>query len=140
MRQVLLLPLTLCLAACPTVDLGDTPVTPPLCLPDPQTFTDTIWPMAIDPPDKSKSCVSTSGCHAQDNGQSALRLIPNPSSMIDFETNLNVVARYLNCATPSNSQFVEKPQAMPSHLGGMVWTCDATCEPIMTVEAWIAAR
>ncbi len=141
MRQVFLPSIVLWLAACPTVDLGETPVTPPLCIPDLQTFTDTIWPVAVAPPETEKSCIGRSGCHAQANGSSALRLIPNPASTTDYQTNLNVIARYLNCATPANSQFITKPEeGIDSHLGGDLWVCDATCEPITTVEAWIAAR
>jgi hypothetical protein len=150
MRQVLLLTcallvIVMALGACPTVDLGDTPVTPPLCRPNLDAFKmeGGIWDTAVNPPDATKSCVANEGCHAQATGSSALRLITKPRDQMldsDWSTNLDVIGRYLNCATPANSEFVAKPQGEIGHLGGTIWVCDATCEPIMTVEAWIAAH
>jgi hypothetical protein len=137
----------LALAGCPTVDLGDTPVQPPLCRPSLTEFSKPggIWDVAIDPPDPSKSCVAMEGCHAQATGRSALRLIAKPRPEMtdaDFAVDLDVVARFLDCATPSSSAFVTKPEAgTDPHLGGDLWTCDSTsCEPINTVEQWIAGR
>jgi hypothetical protein len=145
MRQVILLSM-LALGACPTVDLGDTPVTPPLCLPSLDDFMKDggIWDVAIDPPDETKSCIANEGCHAQATGRSALRLIAKAHvdmTPSDWTTNLNVIARFLNCATPASSEFITKPEGgVDPHLGGDLWVCDSTCEPIDTVEAWIAAH
>jgi len=134
----------LVLAGCPTIDLGDTPVTPPLCRPslDELKKPGGIWDLAVNPPDASKSCVAMSGCHAQATGRSALRLIPTPMTDADWEQNLDEIAQFLDCATPSASLFVTKPEAgVEAHLGGELWTCDASsCEPIDTVEKWIAAH
>jgi hypothetical protein len=131
---------------CPTVDPGDTPVTPPLCRPSLEDFRAPggIWDVAIDPPDASKSCVAMASCHAQDTGRSGLRLLYKPRDQLtDFEwsLNLDVVSRYLNCATPSNSRFITEPEAgIDPHVGGDLWTCSGSdCEPIATIEAWISA-
>lgn len=143
MRKALLALLALSLGGCPTVDLGETPVQPPLCRPSLEAFkmAGGIWETAIDPPDKAKSCVSRAGCHAQATGRSALRLIVPPTTDNDWSTNLDVVARFLNCSTPSQSLFITKPEAgSDPHLGGDLWVCDATCQPARTVEAWIDAR
>jgi hypothetical protein len=132
------------LAGCPTVDLGDTPVTPPLCRPSLDGFKKVggIWDTAIDPPDASKSCVAREGCHAQATGRSALRLTAKPRDQMtdaDWSQNLDVIARFLNCASPASSAFITKPEAgIDSHLGGDLWTCTGSCEPITTVEEWIA--
>jgi hypothetical protein len=151
MRQLFvpssLLALLATLAGCPTVDLGDTPVTPPLCRPSLDTFKmeGGIWDVAVDPPDMTKSCVANAGCHAQATGRSALRLISKPRDQMldsDWSTNLDVIARFLNCPTPASSEFITKPEAgVDPHLGGDLWTCGGSaCEPIDTVEAWIAAH
>jgi hypothetical protein len=131
--------------ACPTVDPGDTPVTPPLCRPSLEQFKAEggIWDIAINPPDEAKSCVSRTGCHAQDTGRSGLRLLVKPRDQFtdfEWELNLETVARYLNCATPKDSFFITEPEAgRDSHLGGDLWTCDGSgCEPIATIEAWIS--
>ena len=135
------LALLLLLAGCPTVDLGDTPVAPPLCRPSVDELRDTIWAAAVDPPgDPSKSCVAAAGCHAQATGRSALRLVAAPTAL-DWETNLDEIAQFLDCASPSNSLFIQKPEAgVEPHLGGDLWTCDTSCEPIRTVEKWIAGQ
>jgi len=140
MRRLAVSFLLLGLAACPTVDLGDTPVTPPLCRPSLEDFKKVggIWDVAVDPPDQTKSCIANAGCHAQATGRSALRLI-NPPTALDWDTNLDEIAQFLDCASPSNSLFIQKPEAgVEPHLGGDLWTCDSTCEPIRTVERWIA--
>ena len=131
----------LVLAGCPTVDLGDTPVTPPLCRPSLDELKRTVWPAAIDPPDQSKSCVAQAGCHAQTTGRSALRLIPTPASDADWAQNLDEIAQFLDCASPAASLFITKPQAgTEAHLGGDLWPDCATCEPVSTVEKWVAAH
>jgi hypothetical protein len=134
------------LAGCPTVDLGDTPVQPPLCRPNLQKFREPggIWDTAVAPASEAASCVSRGGCHAQATGRSALRLIVRPRDQMtdsDWSTNLDVVARFLNCSTPSDSLFITKPlSGLDPHLGGDLWTCVGECEPVRTVEAWIEAR
>jgi hypothetical protein len=141
-----LLFLALLATGCPTVDPGDNPVAPPLCRPDLETFKAEggIWDVAINPSDEAKSCVAMAGCHSQDTGRSGLRLLVKPrASFTDLEwrMNLDVVARYLNCSTPSDSLFITKPDGTESHFGGTLWTCGGSdCEPISTIEAWIAAR
>lgn len=136
--------LALLLAACPTVDPGDNPVAPPLCRPDLETFKAEggIWDTAINPPDETKSCVAMAGCHSQDTGRSGLRMLNKPRATftdLEWRLNLDVVARYLNCSTPSDSVFITKPEGeIDPHLGGDLW-CRG-CEPIGTIEAWISGR
>ncbi len=134
----------LLVAGCPTVDLGETPVQPPLCRPSLERFREPggIWDTAINPPDVAVSCVGRDACHSQSTGRSALRLITPPITDTDWTTNLDVVARFLNCSTPSASLFITKPEAgVDPHLGGDLWTCAGDgCEPISTIEAWIDAR
>ena len=59
------------LAACPTVDTGEVPVTPGLCRPDKNEFRREggIWDVAIAPADQTKSCLQTMGCHATQDGR-----------------------------------------------------------------------
>jgi hypothetical protein len=128
---------SLALTACPTVDQGDVPPPPAACQPSMADFQDKIWPMAIDPPDKSKSCVNQAGCHTRETGRSALRLIQPPMAAGDWQMNYDVVTRFLNCNTPSASSFVTKPSAGGDpHAGGDLWPQDG--EPTITVEQWIA--
>jgi hypothetical protein len=139
MRAMLLL----VLAGCPTIDLGETPVTPPLCRPSLDTLKKPggVWDVAVNPSDPQKSCVAMAGCHAQATGRSALRLIPMPQSDADWAQNLDEIAQFLDCASPSESLFVTKPEAgVESHLGGDLWENCATCEPMATVVKWIAAH
>jgi hypothetical protein len=135
------------LAGCPTVDVGDTPVAPPLCRPSLEAFRAPggIWDVAIDPPDPARSCIVAEGCHSQATGRSGLRLIAKSRDLftdVEWSLNLDVVSRYLNCSTPSDSTFITKPEAgTDPHLGGDLWTCGGSgCEPISTIEAWIDAR
>lgn len=141
------LALLLALAGCPTVDLGDQPVAPPLCRPSLTTFREPggIWDRAIATADPARSCVAMAGCHAQATGRSSLRLVFKPREQLsesEWALNLDAVARFLSCATPSESPFITKPEAgTDPHLGGDLWTCDgAGCEPIASIEAWIDAR
>ena len=132
-------PLLLVLAGCPDVDVGDPPVAPPLCRPSLAEFKSTIWETAIAPADENKSCVAKAGCHAIATGRSALRLNPMPASDADFATNLDTLARFMNCATPASSLLITKPEAgVEPHLGGDLW--ESSGEPIDTVEAWISGR
>ncbi|HKA88453.1 MAG TPA: hypothetical protein VKE22_12350 [Haliangiales bacterium] len=132
------------LSACPTVDVGETPVAPPPCRPSFQKFMEPggVWDLAINPPDQTKSCVAMNGCHTSDTGRSSLRLIPNPMSDSDWQLNYEVVTRFLNCSQPEASPLITKPEAGPDpHVGGDLWTCNsASCEPEKTIIDWINAR
>src|SRR5262249_19719018 len=99
-------------------------------------------PQAVDPPgNPAKSCVAMAGCHAQATGRSALRLIPNPMTDADYAQNLDEIALFLDCASPGASLFVTSPEAgLESHHGGELGDNGATCEPVKTVEEWIAAH
>ena len=143
MRRALLL-VALALTGCPTIDLGDTPVTPPLCRPSLEDLKKPggVWDIAVNPPDSpAKSCVAQAGCHAQATGRSALRLIPTPTTDAEWSQNLDEIAQFLDCASPAASLFVTKPEAgVESHLGGDLWENCSTCDPVKTVVAWIAAQ
>ena len=134
--------LVVALAGCPTVDLGETPVQPPLCRPSLEKFKEPggIWETAINPGDQAMSCVAREGCHAQATGRSALRLIMPPMNDTDWATNLDVVARFLNCSTPSDSLLITKPEGgKEGHLGGDLWPACPTgqCTPIKEIVDWI---
>lgn len=144
MRRLALL---VVLTGCPTVDTGDTPVAPPLCRPSLETFkmAGGIWDKAIAPADTSRSCVTMDGCHSQTTGRSGLRLLVKSRELysdVEWSLNLDQIARYLNCSTPSESPFITKPEGgTDPHLGGDLWTCNGSdCEPIRSIEAWIDAR
>lgn len=129
---------------CPTVDTGEVPVTPGLCRPDMATFREPggIWDVAIAPAEPTKSCLQAMGCHAQEDGRSALRLRSLTRDQLteaDWQANYDVITRFLNCSTPSASPFITKPESgNDPHGGGDLWDCTSTaCEPIMTVERWI---
>ena len=108
------------LAGCPTVDLGDTPPDVGQCLPDATYFQNVIWPQYIAPADQSKSCVGRSGCHDSSNGSSALRL--STATPIDYSSNYQIVTRFLDCGTPSNSELLTKPLAgVDNHGGGDIF-------------------
>lgn len=105
------------LAACPTVELGETPVSPGACRPDPAYFEDVIWPEFIDTGDPVTSCVVDGGCHQLENGRSAFRV--SVGDRVDFSANYQVVTRFLNCGTPDASALLTKPiSGVDSHGGG----------------------
>lgn len=113
--------LGLCLAAgCSTVDLGQAPVAPGTCQPDPAYYRNTIWPQYLDPSDQNVSCVAKAGCHRSQDGRSALRLLTgNPLSAADQSTNYNVVTKFLNCGSPQSSALLTKPESGANpHAGG----------------------
>lgn len=104
-------------AGCPTVDLGETPVSPGSCRPDPAYFEDVVWPEFLAPDDPARSCVGESGCHRLEDGRSAFRL--STTSPIDFPRNYDVTARFLNCGTPEASSALTKPlSGVDPHGGG----------------------
>lgn len=109
--------LVLISAGCPTVDLGEMPVAPGACRPDPAFFKDRIWPEYIATADKEKSCVAENGCHEQVGGRSAFRV--STAEPIDFDANYLSVTRFLNCGTPEASSVLTKPlSGVNSHGGG----------------------
>ena len=108
--------LALVLAGCPTVDLGDDPVEQGVCRPSPDYFQTTIWPQYLAQPDMARTCVGRSGCHAESDGRSALRL--DTVEPIDFTRNYQVVTRFLNCGTPGASALLTKPLSGEDPHGG----------------------
>ncbi len=125
--------LTTTFAGCPTVDLGDQPADVGQCRPDKTYFVDVLWPKFIAPADVNRSCVGKSGCHAATTGRSALRLTVNP---VNYDTNYQVITRFLNCQSPSNSPLLTKPLAgMDAHLGGDIFL--STSDPaVADFEGW----
>lgn len=103
-------------AGCPTVDLGDDPVEPGVCRPDPDYFRTRVWPEYLAQPDMAKTCVGRSGCHGEADGRSALRL--DNTDPIDFTRNYQVVTRFLNCGTPEASSLFTKPLTGEDPHGG----------------------
>ncbi len=103
-------------AGCPTVDLGDDPVEPGVCRPDPDFFRTRVWPEYLAQPDMAKTCVGRSGCHGEADGRSALRL--DTTDPIDFTRNYQVVTRFLNCGTPEASSLFTKPLTGEDPHGG----------------------
>jgi hypothetical protein len=122
-------------AGCPTVDLGEDLVEPGVCRPDPTYFRDNVWPEYLSPPDTTKSCVANSGCHAADNGRSALRLETDPDDAA-LMRNYDIVVRFVNCGSPDDSELLTKPLAgVNSHGGGDIFA--NTSDPaVMTFEDW----
>ena len=107
--------ISLLLAGCPTVDLGDTPPDIGLCTPAKgmDYFVNNIWPMYLHAPG-AKDCAQSAGCHAMAHGL-ALSVGPPP----DFTANYRVAQQYLNCGTPTASELLTKPLAgIDGHGGG----------------------
>lgn len=132
-RALALATLAVALTGCPTVDLGDDPVEPGVCRPSPDYFQTTIWPQYLAQPDQAKTCVGRSGCHAETDGRSALRL--DNVEPIDFSRNYQVVTRFLNCGTPGASALLTKPlSGEDPHGGGDMF---GPGDPSVTVfEGW----
>lgn len=132
--------LLLSLAGCPTVDLGQPPVPPGACQPDPVRFEMEVWPNAIATADTSRSCIAQAGCHSRETGRSALRLIPNPTTPSEWSTNYDVVTRFLNCSTPDASPLITKPASGGDpHGGGDIpgWMLGDPDSPATLVEQWV---
>ncbi|MBL4632505.1 MAG: hypothetical protein JKY56_01460 [Kofleriaceae bacterium] len=135
MVSVLLISLPL-LSACPTLDLGETPVSPGACRPDPAYFEENIWPIFIDT-GAADSCVVEGGCHQLENGRSAFRV--SVAQPIDFSANYNVTTRFLNCGTPSASPLLTKPiSGVDSHGGGDLFAPGSANEKIFL--DWFATQ
>ena len=103
-------------AGCPTVDLGDDPVEPGVCRPDPDFFRPGVWPDYLAQPYMAKTCVGRWGCQGYADGRSALRL--DTTDPIDFTRNYQVVTRFLNCGTPEASSLFTKPLTGEDPHGG----------------------
>jgi hypothetical protein len=102
---------------CPTVDLGETPVSPGDCRPDLAYYEDVMWPEFFAPADDTVSCVAAGGCHRVEDGRSALRL--STSEPVDHGGNYDVVTRFLNCGAPEASSALTKPlDGVDPHGGG----------------------
>lgn len=112
--------LALLSAGCPTIDLGDAPVPPGACNPDPAYYREQIWPEFINSGDTATNCVVEAGCHAVEDGKSALRLeIVADSDIAGQDRNYNVVRRFLNCGSPDISPALTKPlSGQDTHGGG----------------------
>jgi hypothetical protein len=109
-------------AACSTVDLGESPVSPGACRPDPAYFDDTLWPEYLAPAGASASCVGQSGCHRIEDGRSALRLTTDP---LDLDRNYDVVTRFIDCGAPEASSLYTKPlDSVDPHGGGDLFGAD----------------
>lgn len=129
LRQILFALCLLPLAACPTVDLGDMPVSPGACRPDPAYFEEVIWPEFIDTGAAETSCVIDGGCHQLENGRSAFRV--SVGDRLDLSANYNVVSRFLNCGTPSASALLTKPlSGVDSHGGGDLFSPSSPSEDV----------
>lgn len=129
----LVMGLAAALAGCPTVDLGDVPPDPNVCRPDRTYYEEQIWPNYLAPTAPAKSCVAQAGCHAANNGRSALRL--DTSNPPDHQQNYAVVTRFLNCNTPEASGLLTKPLASEDpHGGGDLFT--ATDMEVAVFEGW----
>lgn len=122
-----------CLAACPTIDLGEDPSNPGVCRPDPAYFRNEMWPKYIAVADPMKSCIGRSGCHSESDGRSGLRF--DSSATPDLERNYQVAVRFLNCGTPSASTLYTRPLAgEDSHGGGDIFS--STDPQAAVFEGW----
>jgi hypothetical protein len=114
------LALLLCALAgtgCPTVDLGEAPVSPGSCRPDATYFRDVMWSEFFAPADEAVSCVAAGACHRVEDGRSALRL--ETTEPLDQARNYDVVTRFLNCGAPEASSALTKPlDGVDPHGGG----------------------
>ncbi len=104
-------------SGCPTVDLGETPVSPGSCRPDPAYYQDVMWPEFFAPGDEALSCVAAAACHRIEDGRSALRLAT--TEPVDHDGNYDVIIRFLNCGAPEASSALTKPlDGVDPHGGG----------------------
>jgi hypothetical protein len=102
---------------CPTVDLGETPVSPGACRPDPAYYEDVMWPEFFAPGDEARSCVAAAACHRVEDGRSALRFAT--TEPVDHDRNYDVVTRFLDCGAPEASSALTKPRGgVDPHGGG----------------------
>ena len=114
---------------CPTVDLGETPVSPGACRPDPAYFRDVMWPDFFAPQDAARSCVAAAACHRVEDGRSALRL--ETAEPIDQDHNYDVATRFLDCGAPEASSMLTKPLiGIDPHGGGDLFAAGSSPEEI----------
>jgi len=128
---------TLVMAGCPTVDLGEEPVAPGACRPDPAYFESVIWPEFIEAnSEPARSCIAASGCHdSENNGRSSLRF--QTRAPLNFQLNYDIMTRFLNCATPEASTALTKPESgVAPHGGGDLF--DSTNAAHTTFLDWFA--
>ncbi len=126
--------LGLCLAGCPTVDLGDTPTDINLCNPAGglEYFSTEIYPNFIRPGDATNGCTKTGGCHNEAGGN-ALNFRTSPQ---DDAFNYRQAQVFLNCGTPEMSQLLTKPLAgVDTHGGGDIYTSTSDTE-VQTFLQW----
>jgi hypothetical protein len=116
--------LTLALAGCPTVDLGDTPSGIGTCSPakGEAYFETVIWPTYIQ--NSKKSCI-TAGCHDQTGDGGALHFKTDP---VDLVGNYHIAQVFLRCAIPMSSPLYTKPCYIDTHSGGQIFNCPSDPE------------
>ncbi len=122
-------------SGCPTVDLGEEPVAPGACRPDPAYFETIIWPEFIEgAATPGASCIANAGCHdANNNGRSSLRF--QTATPINFSVNYDIISRFLNCSTPTASAALTKPQTgVATHGGGDLFAADSAV--VQTFLMW----
>jgi hypothetical protein len=122
---------------CPTLDLGDAPVPPGSCNPDPAYFRDVIWTEYINTADSATNCVTESGCHSIDDGKSALRLeiVTDPGDIAAHDRNYRVVKTFLNCGSPDLSLMLVEPlSGEQTHGGGDLFAPGSAQEQVFL--AW----
>jgi hypothetical protein len=109
------------LAGCPTVNLGDTPAGIGVCNPTEGLayFQAMIWPMYLDPPNQTTTCVR-SGCHDKIDSAGGMGL--DPTLPINYQGNYQIVQPQLDCESPDASQLLTKPLNLYGHGGGAVFT------------------
>ena len=124
-------------AGCSTVDLGSELAPPGLCQPDKAYFTDVIWPEYLSPPDASRSCVVSGGCHDADNSpRSGMRLETDIASPGVLDRDYDVVTTFLTCGDPMGSPLLIYPLAgIQAHEGGEIFP-DRNDPAVSAFESW----
>ena len=113
--------LTVLATGCPTLDLGEAPIAPGACRPDPGYFEDVLYPQYI-AAGGAESCIGDSGCHdATNNGRSAFQIAPvtDPNLPGAFDDAYAATTTFLNCGSPDISPLLTRPlSGRDSHGGG----------------------
>jgi hypothetical protein len=109
------------LAACPTVNLGNTPEDIATC--DPMGglpyFQAQIWPNYLAPANPATTCVR-SGCH--DTTVSAGGMGFDTTEPIDYAGNYAIAQPKLDCEVPTSSLLLTKPLNLDGHGGSQIFT------------------
>lgn len=103
--------LSVLVTGCPTIDLGEAPIDPGSCRPDPVYFEDTFYPMYIEA-GGADSCIGDGGCHDATNaGSSAFQLEPitDPNRPNAFDDAYFATTVFLNCGSPDISPMLTRP-------------------------------